>query len=67
MMKLTKKSQVEDVKQSYFQKLIYNNVPEGEDWRVACAAEILQLKNNDLGLDMLTRIEIDEILEAVVT
>ena len=67
MMKLTKNSHVEDVKQSDFDKLTYNKVPEGEEWRVACAAEILQLKNNDLGVDMLTRKEIDEILEAVVT
>ena len=67
MMKITKKSDVDDVVQSDFNDLVYNEIPEGDEWRVACAAEIIQLKNNDLSMDLLTRKEIDEILEAVVT
>ena len=67
MMKLTKKSDIEDVKQSDFDSLVYNEIPDGEEWRVPCAAEIIQLKCNDLSMELLTRKQIDEILEAVVT
>ena len=36
MMKLTKQSDIEDIKQSDFDSLVYNEIPEGEEWRVAC-------------------------------
>ena len=67
MMKLTKKSKIVDMKQSDFDKLTYNKIPEGEDWRIASAAELIQLKNNVLDVDFMTRQEIDAILEEVVT
>ena len=67
MMKLTKKSKIVDMKQSDFDKLTYNKIPEGEDWRIASAAELIQLKNNVLNVDFMTRQEIDTILEEVVT
>ena len=67
MMKLTKKSKIVDMKQSDFDKLTYNKIPEGEDWRIASAAELIQLKNNVLNVDFMTRQEIDAILEEVVT
>ena len=47
MMKLTKKSKIVDMKQSDFDKLTYNKIPEGEDWRIASAAELIQLKKQN--------------------
>ena len=67
MMKLTKKYRNEEMKQSDFDELTYNKIPEGEDWRIASAAELIQLKNNVLDVDLMTIKEIDEILEEVVT
>ena len=67
MMKLTKKSKIVDMKQSDFDKLTYNKIPEGENWKIASAAELIQLKNNVLNVDFMTRQEIDTILEEVVT
>ena len=67
MMKLTRKYRNEEMKQSDFDELTYNKIPEGEDWRIASAAELIQLKNNVLDVDLMTIKEIDEILEEVVT
>jgi hypothetical protein len=67
MRKLTKKSSIEEMKQSDFDKLTYNRIPEGEEWRIASAAELIQLKNNVLDVDFMTIKEIDAILEEVVT
>ena len=67
MMKLTRKSRIVEMKQSDFDKLTYNKIPEGEDWRIASAAELIQLKNNVLDVDFMTIQEIDAILEEVVT
>ena len=67
MMKLTRKSRIEDMMQADFDELTYNKIPEGDEWKIAAAAELIQLKNNVLDVDMLSRKEIDEILEEIVT
>ena len=67
MMKLTRKSRIDDMMQSDFDELTYNKIPEGEEWKIAAAAELIQLKNNVLDVDMLSRKEINEILEEIVT
>ena len=53
--------------QSDFDELTYNKIPEGDEWKIAAAAELIQLKKNVLDVDMLSRKEIDEILEEIVT
>ena len=55
MMKLTRKSRIEDMMQSDFDELTYNKIPEGDEWKIAAAAELIQLKNNVLDVDMLLR------------
>ena len=64
MKKFTKISDVEDVKQS---DLVYLEIPVGDECKVVCPTEIIQLKNTNLSMDLLTRREIDESLETIIT
>ena len=67
LMKIAGKSKVDDIRKSDFEDLIYNDIPEGNEWKIKLAEEIIELKNGTLKIDFLTHKEINEILTHVVT
>ena len=66
IMKLTKKTDVDDIKIGSTNGLVYNEIPEGDEWKVKFAAELIQIKSNRHGIDFSTA-ELDEILREVTT
>ena len=66
LMKLARKARVDNVEQRDFDDLVYKEIPEEDVWRISCAASIIQVKNGVLNVDILTKEEIDQILEEVV-
>ena len=66
IMKLTKKTDVDDIKIGSTNGPVYNEIPEGDEWKVKFAAELIQIKSNRHGIDFSTA-ELDEILREVTT
>ena len=53
---------------NYNQMMSSNSrIPEGDEWKVACAKELVEVKNGILSVDLLMTKEMDQILEVVVT
>ena len=67
IMKMSGKTNVNELEIGCTKGLLYNPIPDGEAWRVAFAEELLEMRNGTLGDVNLTRKEIDEILIEVTT
>ena len=67
IMKIVGKSRVRDLEPSDLDNLTYKTIPEGQEWKIACAKEIIEVKNGILSVDILTKDEVNQILEDVVT
>ena len=67
LMKVLGKSTIDDLHPNDTWHLTYMSIPEGEEWKIACAREIIELKNGILRVDIMTKSEIDQLLNEVVT
>ena len=67
LMKTMGRSTVDELQPNDAEKLTYKAIPEEDEWKVACAKELIEVKNGIMGVDMLTTKELDQILEEVVT
>ena len=65
-MKLTGKTSVDDVDAGSSRGLTYNLVPDGDEWNINFAKELIGIKSGDHQTN-LTRTEIDEILHVITT
>ena len=66
LMKLTKKTDVDEIEIGSTHKLVYNQIPSGEEWKVDFAEELVEIKSNRQGVDFSTA-QLDEILREVTT
>ena len=66
LMKLTGKTSVDDVDAGSSRGLTYNLVPDGDEWKIDFAKELIGIKSGDHQTN-LTRTEIDEILHVITT
>ena len=66
-MKLSDKTNVNELEIGCTKGLTYNHIPHGEAWKVKFAEELLKRKNGTLGGANLTRKEVDDILIEVTT
>ena len=66
IMKLTKKTNVDDIEIGSTSGLTYHPIPSGEEWKVGFAEELIEIKSNRHGVDLSTA-ELDEILGEVTT
>ena len=66
LMKLTGKTSVDDLEVGSTRGLLYKRIPDGEDWRINFAKELIDMKSGGLQVE-LTRAEIDDILHLVTT
>ena len=67
LMKTMRRSTVDELQPNDVDQLTYKAIPEEDEWKVACAKELIEVKNSIMSVDMLTSKELDEILEEVVT
>ena len=67
LMKTMGRSTVDELQPNDVDQLTYKAIPEGDEWKVACAKELIEVKNGIMSVDMLTTKELDQILEEVVT
>ena len=66
LMKLTKKTDVDDIDIGSSKGLVYNPIPLGEEWKGNFAEELVEMKSNRHGVDLST-VELDAILREVTT
>ena len=66
LMKLTMKTDVDEIEIGSTHKLVYNQIPSGEEWKVDFAEELVEIKSNRHGVDFSTA-QLDEILREVTT
>ena len=66
-MKLSGKTNVNELETCCTKGLTYNHIPDGEAWKVKFAKELLEMKNGTLDGANLTRKEVDDILIEVTT
>jgi hypothetical protein len=66
LMKMTGKTDVEEIEIGSTRGLVYNAIPDGDEWRVIFAEELIDMKSNRHGVDLSTA-ELDEILREVTT
>ena len=66
LMKLTMKTDVDEIEIGSTHKLVYNQIPSGEEWKVDFAEELVEIKSNRQGVDFSTA-QLDEILREVTT
>ena len=67
LMKKLGRSTVDELQPNDVGQLTYHPIPEGDEWRIACAKELVEVKNGFLSVDSLMTKEMDQILEEVVT
>ena len=67
MMRMVKKTSVNDLHQDDFKGCIYQDVPHGEDWKVGFAKELFEVINGEMKVDSFEYAEIKSILKDVVT
>ena len=67
IMKLSGKTNVNELELGCTKGLTYNHIPDGEAWKVEFAKELLEMKNGTLDGANLTRKEVDDILIEVTT
>ena len=67
LMKKMGRSTVDELQPNDVGQLTYHPIPEGDEWKVACAKELVEVKNGILSVDLLMTKEMDQILEEVVT
>ena len=65
-MELTKKTDVDEIEIGSTHKLVYNQIPSGEEWKVEFAEEVVEIKSNRRGVDFST-VQLDELLREVTT
>ena len=44
-MRLAGKRSIDDLKKGDFSDLIYKEIPEGEEWKIRLAEELIEMKN----------------------
>ena len=66
LMKLTRNTSVDDLVIGSTRGLVYNKIPEGEEWRVAMAEDLINWNCNpcDIGL---TKSEVEQMMQEVTT
>ena len=64
---LAGKTSFDDLKKGDFNDLIYNEIPEGEEWKIRLVEELIEMKNGIMDVKILTSNEINEILTYIVT
>ena len=67
LMRIAGKTSIDDLKKGDFNDLIYNEIPEGEEWKIRLAEELIEMKNGIMDVKILTSDEINEILTYIVT
>ena len=67
LMKAVGKTCIDDLDAKDINKLTYNEIPTGDEWKIDMAREIIEVKNGGLIVDIMSPNEIDEILVHVVT
>ena len=65
LMKITGSTSVDSITPGSTRELLYKPVPEGEEWKVNFAKELIEMKS-ERGVD-LTKDELEEILYEVTT
>ena len=63
-MKLTGKTSVDDLEIGGTLGLLYNQIPEGDEWKVNFARDLINWKSDDVSL---TKCEAEQILDEVTT
>ena len=67
IMLLTKNTRVVDIDVKDIDKLSDEDIPEGEGWRIALAKDLIETKNERNETTLITRNEVKELLQTVVT
>ena len=67
LMQIAGKTSIDDLKKGDFNDLIYNEIPEGEEWKIRLAEELIEMKNGIMDVKILTSNEINEILTCIIT
>ena len=68
LMRIAGKTSIDDLKKGEFNDLIYNEIPEGEEWKIRLAEELIEMENGIImDVKILTSDEINEILTYIVT
>ena len=60
---LTNKSKVEDITTNDIDNIVYEEMPEGNEWRIDLIKEVTDIKFGQLELDGFTHEECEEILK----
>ena len=66
LMKITGNTSIHDIKVGSTRGLIYKPIPDGEDWKVNIAKDLIDMKSGRQGVD-LTKEEVEEMLHVVTT
>ena len=67
IMLLVNKSTLADVTSKDLDKQIYAITPQVDKWKVDIAKEIIEVKNENLELQILSYKELDNVLEVIIT
>ena len=54
LMRIAGKTSIDDLKKVDFNDLIYNEIPEGEKWKIRLAEELIEIKNGIMDVKILT-------------
>ena len=66
LMKITGNTSIHDIKVGSTRGLIYKPIPDGEDWKVNIAKDLIDMKSGRQCVD-LTKEEVEEMLHVVTT
>ena len=64
---LSERQDIKNVKPSDCDKLVFRNIPAGEEWRVNFIQELIDVKNDVSNIENLSAGEIEEILHFICT
>ena len=66
LMKITMSTSIDDITLGCTRGLLYKPVPEGDEWQIHLAKDLIDMKSERQGLD-LAKHEIEEILNEITT
>ena len=66
MMLLAGKTSVDETTSGCFKHQVYKEVPEGEQWRIAFAQEMIEIVSGNMYVESFGRDELEELLHHVV-
>ena len=67
LMRIAGKRSLDNLKKGDFNDLMCNEIPEGEEWKIRRAEELIEMKNRIMDVKIVTSDEINEILTYIVT